>query len=705
MSSRFALAITIALASATSVFAQRQWIVYPTSYQENNWITVTGGDYDGRDYKFYYMFDGSTRAFWDLTPENCIPVAPNTDIFPVKPGMYAVEEWAPSVMPDGISSWDWSPIEVTFDGPGAGEEATQNLFIPWNGQYGTNHQWIGLELGTLQGAWKAAGPGPQAPATTACTAPGNGSQMWMKRGSTLYRKWNFGWDIVAPITALRLTEVYSDTTACSAPTAVGGAIDLRCIGNADPLYTLHEPFANDDERRQATSAIDSENALAATGYTVWVCLDPGYPFNVPLTPGLPVSGAYTAHLADRDVLFQLNYDGFNTFKWRTNETGEFATANVATLNGTPGQEFVPGNYSSLYLLTASSGGLGHRLAVKSTYADNSQETAYINLYDWMGKDGDETSVAVGVNGTRRTAGGQGFARLSRYGDSVEHGGGGDANGAFMIAHTVSVNSCKTLTRVDISTDFTQAPSYIVESRSGGINYASFSTTGVWANDSAKSNMGELTAGIGSLQAPAGQSGTTAIFSFTPTVTAYYEPQVTWAKNLDACTKAAFTVTHDGAPVTMTWNQRDGGDGWHGLGQYHLTAGQTYTVTLDAAASIEGPRVYADAVRWTTPGITANLLAATLETGICCNRPWADADGDQDVDMTDFAVFQRCLTIGLPGILPGCECMDADDDGSIDSDDYDDFNACGLGPDVDFIHDLNPPYWPNWPAACPGKPAQ
>lgn len=27
----------------------------------------------------------------------------------------------------------------------------------------------------------------------------------------------------------------------------------------------------------------------------------------------------------------------------------------------------------------------------------------------------------------------------------------------------------------------------------------------------------------------------------------------------------------------------------------------------------------------------------------CNTPWADADGDHDVDSDDFAVFQKCYT--------------------------------------------------------------
>lgn len=699
---RFVSATAFVLAAAASVSAQRQWIVYPTYYEGDQWVTVTGGDLDGRDYRYYYQAHGIMRGFWDLTSENCIPVG-HTDLFPVKPAMYQVEQWAPSVRPAEVPSWDWAPIEVTFDGPGSGEEAQQNLFIPWNGQYSTNHQWIGSQLSTLQGVWKAAGPGPQAPANATCAVGGHGSQMWMKRGSTLYMKWNFPWDITAPITAVRLTEVHYDNASCTTA-SLGGPVDLRCIGNADPLYKLNQPFANNPERRQDTTSIDGDHALGANGYTVWVCLDPTYPWNVPLTQGLPINGQYTAQLENRNVTYQLNYDGLNTLKWKSNNTGEFATSRVFTLNGVPGREFVPGNYAKLNFLTVSSGGRGHRLVVESVYSDNSTEVDYIHLYDWFNNSGDSTAVAVGVNGLRRDAGGIGFKRISRFGDSLNRGGG-DENGAFLFNHSLAVNPCKTLESVNISADFPYAPNVVVESRAGGKNYANFSTTGGWAESTAKSTTGEVTQGIGSLHAAAGQAGAAATYSFTPDVTAYYEAHATWARDLDACQQAAFTVTHDGDPVTVFHNQRQNGNEWRSLGTYHLTAGNTYTVKLDAAASTGGPRVFADAVRWHTPGISAHVIAATFEAGPCidCNLPWADADGDGDVDATDFAFFQSCMTIGGAEIAPGCECMDSNADSSIDATDLADFAECALGPEILYIEGTNPPYWPNWPAGCSGKP--
>lgn len=70
----------------------------------------------------------------------------------------------------------------------------------------------------------------------------------------------------------------------------------------------------------------------------------------------------------------------------------------------------------------------------------------------------------------------------------------------------------------------------------------------------------------------------------------------------------------------------------------------------------------------------------------CNDPFADADGDRDVDAADFAVLQRCLS-GSYIILEGCECFNRPrpgypyGDNDVDADDVDKFIACGSGPGV------------------------
>jgi hypothetical protein len=66
----------------------------------------------------------------------------------------------------------------------------------------------------------------------------------------------------------------------------------------------------------------------------------------------------------------------------------------------------------------------------------------------------------------------------------------------------------------------------------------------------------------------------------------------------------------------------------------------------------------------------------------CPSPWADWDQDKDVDITDFAALQRCLTSGNAQIQPQCACFDAPPrDGRIDAGDLDKFILCASGEDI------------------------
>lgn len=68
-------------------------------------------------------------------------------------------------------------------------------------------------------------------------------------------------------------------------------------------------------------------------------------------------------------------------------------------------------------------------------------------------------------------------------------------------------------------------------------------------------------------------------------------------------------------------------------------------------------------------------------GPVCNDPRFDADDDGDVDMVDFAAFQRCLTgpMFAGSIAEGCECFDwnlVEADGRINVEDFAAFQGCG-----------------------------
>jgi len=67
--------------------------------------------------------------------------------------------------------------------------------------------------------------------------------------------------------------------------------------------------------------------------------------------------------------------------------------------------------------------------------------------------------------------------------------------------------------------------------------------------------------------------------------------------------------------------------------------------------------------------------------VCQNDPFADADGDSDVDQDDFAKFQLCYTGGSGGVPDGCVCFDQDEDDDIDDDDFTAFQNCASGPYV------------------------
>ena len=97
------------------------------------------------------------------------------------------------------------------------------------------------------------------------------------------------------------------------------------------------------------------------------------------------------------------------------------------------------------------------------------------------------------------------------------------------------------------------------------------------------------------------------------------------------------------------------------------------------------------VVWRTTATTSEAHALHADgltfamTAPPCNDPFADADGDQDVDQSDFAVWQSCLTGGgeVPLDPVYCRCLDRDDngvgDGDIDLQDYLKFEECASGP--------------------------
>jgi hypothetical protein len=141
--------------------------------------------------------DGSARVIWELSGNsvnNGTPVPTSTELYTIE--VYGVRDTGRN---------DWQPVESQFNGAG-GETYPIEPNIPWIGQFGTNHQYIGSD-GADSGLWLTTGTGPQAPVSNEFNAGGNGSYMWLTSGSWLYAKYDFPWSINRSWSALRLTQV------------------------------------------------------------------------------------------------------------------------------------------------------------------------------------------------------------------------------------------------------------------------------------------------------------------------------------------------------------------------------------------------------------------------------------------------------------------------------------------------------------------
>jgi len=433
-----ATAVVLSLTMAAAAPAQGPWIIEDYTLEGPGWTEVPGGGYGGTNYHYATGYWTGRRASWSFDFPDV----------PAEPRLYRVEQWIPSVTPGGVT-WGPLPIEVTFVGDRDFNEEGRLLWeIPWIGWDDTNHQWIDMAQSGPPGAFQAAGPGPQAPEDQMCDADPNGDYVWLQKGSVLYTKWQ--WYPPLPpahaVTALRITDANQPPPeGCGPPMPeVDGALDLRTVGNADPLYgrkqVLNEAFYNN----KLMMVRDGDATLGVEDYK-----DPrfGWP---PLPLGLPYDMLYTAHLASGDVSFVLRYDGLNTIKWRTdNDVPELGRDNVFTLNDVPGQEFEEGNYDKLYFLTTKSGGHHGELIVEADYDDATTESFAVKLYEWFYSDGDSGSLAVGIGGELRSDGTYGFRRINTDG-APANDPSGSLNGAYMFVHPIDVDENKILSKVRLS---------------------------------------------------------------------------------------------------------------------------------------------------------------------------------------------------------------------------------------------------------------
>ena len=189
------------------------WIL-PIDRLDGSFTTLSGAGYLGSDAVLGENFDGVRRVWWKM---NAQPGMPSTK------ELFTIEWYVPTQ-----GALEWQPIETANVGE---SEGVINAVIPWAGQFGTNHQWLGSDDGGAnRGLFKGTGPGPQAPASDDFNAPGNGIYVWLDKDAQLYAKWNYPWDIKRAWSAVRVTQITPEPTSALVMLVGGALVALRRRG-------------------------------------------------------------------------------------------------------------------------------------------------------------------------------------------------------------------------------------------------------------------------------------------------------------------------------------------------------------------------------------------------------------------------------------------------------------------------------------------
>lgn len=104
-------------------------------------------------------------------------------------------------------------------------------------------------------------------------------------------------------------------------------------------------------------------------------------------------------------------------------------------------------------------------------------------------------------------------------------------------------------------------------------------------------------------------------------------------------------------------------------------GDLYTSMIVGVHFGKGNKVYA-LVYDLVDGTYTTYVGDNPNGGECCPIPFADTDGDKDVDMVDFGKWQRCYTLDSAEFdALNCACFDRDYNNIIDDADLFDFEDC------------------------------
>ncbi len=147
----------------------------------------------------------------------------------------------------------------------------------------------------------------------------------------------------------------------------------------------------------------------------------------------------------------------------------------------------------------------------------------------------------------------------------------------------------------------------------------------------------------------------------------------------------------GEPGPWTYMQADSGLGWSsGWIDRLVVLGGEPSSTLGACCLPNGSCVLLTGNDCAAAGGSYNGFGTSCDDVTCCPTPFADADGDGDVDQVDFGEFQVCFSGGAETATGKCLCFDRDSDDTITQDDFNAFQACWSGPGVPLDPDCENP---------------
>ncbi len=195
MKKLFVFMAVLAVSASPALAGIGDWWVMPIDRIDNQgfFTTHAGAGLGGTDAYEGNGQDGVARIWWDTNNVSSSSGA----AMPATLESFTVEAWGPTA-----GALDWQPIQVQINGYNGPVNFPIDPEIPWAGQFGTNHEWIGG--GATAGQWSQHGPGPQ-------THDGL-AEVYIKDGSVLYAKWDFGFPINRSWSAVRITQVTPEPT-------------------------------------------------------------------------------------------------------------------------------------------------------------------------------------------------------------------------------------------------------------------------------------------------------------------------------------------------------------------------------------------------------------------------------------------------------------------------------------------------------------